>query len=226
MTAQSFLLKSEIDGQIKETCEKLGFADLVAKIRWCWNSKLTRAIGRATYRKNVIDLSHKLFQLISPTERRDTIIHEVCHLIAYEKFVVRGGRSIKGHGPEWKMLMRQAGGTPKSCSKKIEGAEQLRRKTVRVTLHCKCGPFQVTPLVATRVDNGQVYGCRRCKTRLQRAPHVPTPVMPRMAAETVQPPKAQETRDSILAQIEELKLRNEILRLRAENDALRAKQKK
>lgn len=210
----SYLKKSEIDDQIRRTCEILGFPELTAKITWRWNSRLTRAIGRATLRKNHIELSTKLFNLLKSHERRDTIIHEVCHLVAHLKYTVQRGKRIRAHGLEWKSLMVKAGGTPKACSKKIEGSENLRRKTNRVTYHCKCQAHHITPRKAQKIELGAIWYCRSCKARLQKTPYqIQAPV--RLAAETVKPPRAEDTRASLLAQIEQLKAEN--ARLKAKN---------
>lgn len=233
MTDMTFMLTSDIDSQVKRTCEILGFPDLITKIRWRWNARLTRSIGRATYRKMFIDLSTKLFMLLSPTQRRDTIIHEVCHLIAYHKYVTLLGRRIKGHGKEWKMLMRLAGGTPKACSKKIDGVEQFRRNVKRVVYYCKCREHEITPKKAAKIDCGAIWFCRTCRANLARVPYAKDPFMKaaiKIAAETVKPPRAEDTRASILAEIEALKRRNEMMReierLKAENVRLQAQQKK
>lgn len=229
-TAITYLLDSEINGQIKRTCELLNVPELAAKIKWNWNHGMRSVIGVANLNQLRIQFSSKLFALLSPEERRDTIIHEVCHHVAFQVYVIQRKIRIKGHGREWQMLMRQAGGTPKRCSKAIPEAAGLRRKWSRITFFCKCREHEITSIKAGQIKSGKKsWICRTCRAPLCEVRYTKDFVRPQMAAETVKPTHTNVTRDSINAQIEDLKREKmlaEIERLRQENERLKAQQGK
>lgn len=62
-----------------------------------------------------------LWRRASPAERRQTVIHELAHILA-DAFANRHTR----HGPEWKAMMRQLGAEPDRCH--LVGREGLRRQ--------------------------------------------------------------------------------------------------
>ncbi|RMH15574.1 MAG: hypothetical protein D6698_10980 [Gammaproteobacteria bacterium] len=95
-----------------------------------------------------LDLEHHL---------HDTVIHEVAHYIAF----CLHGPHIKPHGPEWKQVVKQLGGTPKArgdyC---IEGLKIRRQRRFPYT--CGCRTLELSATLHNRIQNGQVRICRFC----------------------------------------------------------------
>lgn len=160
---------TEISDLIKETCEKANAANLFEKITWSYNKRLTGVLGRA-WSRNHIEFSTKIFDLIEPEERRDTIIHETCHLIAWFLY----GYEISAHGKEWKRLMVKTDGRPLRCAAKpIPGLDKLRRKIRRYAFECACKGWMLTPKFFACYTKGQKIGCPRCRTELTLTSMVP-----------------------------------------------------
>ena len=61
--------------------------------------------GRATWPDAIVELNPAL-QEISDNEVERTFLHELAHLIAYER---SGNRRIKPHGPEWRRACCEVG---------------------------------------------------------------------------------------------------------------------
>ena len=73
------------------------------------NKRLTSTAGRAFIEDGYIDLSVYLLGRNTDYFKRDTIPHELCHMIAWR---VYGDR---GHGKAWKYVMQQMGVNGKRC---------------------------------------------------------------------------------------------------------------
>jgi SprT protein len=100
--------------------------------------------GKCDYRKREITLSWRLVELNNEFEVRDTILHEIAHVLA-----PRGS----GHGPAWRAVARAIGCNAKRCfgeevkrpKPKYKGTCPSCLKVVyrhrRVTIACaKCTP--------------------------------------------------------------------------------------
>lgn len=160
------LLEPEhIDAQIRATCALLDAGALAPSITWSWNGRLTRAIARAHFQISKIELSSRLFPLLPVDEQRDTVIHEVCHLVAHHLH----GPAVPHHGREWRALMVKAGGKPRARSKSIEGADFLRGRN-RVTYWCGCRTHAVTTSRAAKIERGFIFVCTRCQGELTARP--------------------------------------------------------
>lgn len=90
------------DEQMTRLCRTLlrdlDLDDLRNRISVEWNRRMRSCAGRAFWPKGVIQLNPKLVG-ISETEVRQTVLHELAHLIAYER---NPSRPIKSHGKEWR----------------------------------------------------------------------------------------------------------------------------
>lgn len=201
--------RAEVDAVLKDACERMGVPELFKKISWEFNVRYTRALGRADYRKNHIQLSSKLFSLATSAQREDTIRHEAAHLaVAYtypdRAFLSRNHpRAIKPHGYEWKRFAVLAGATPKAVSKRIEGSEAIRGNRRRFTTYCGCPePHMVSKTIYDRLNQGTRYTCRSCRSSLSLHPPV------RMAADTAAPttspskPKPQQPSHDVITSVE------------------------
>ena len=93
---------------LQSWCRAWGVADLAPRISVEISTRMTRSLGRCypdqkliRIAQFVLDQSKELFQ--------EVLCHEAAHLAAYEIH----GRTIRPHGPEWKVLIQQAGYEPK-----------------------------------------------------------------------------------------------------------------
>ncbi|MDA7865734.1 SprT-like domain-containing protein [Akkermansiaceae bacterium] len=103
------LSKKGFDGSLTDWCcelvRGLGLADLEQRIEVEWNPRMRSCAGRAFWPVGLIQLNPKLNE-ISASEVRRTVLHELAHLVAYER---NPHRSIKSHGPEWQRACADLG---------------------------------------------------------------------------------------------------------------------
>ena len=109
----------------------------------------------------LIRLSVPLWPRASDEERRETVIHEACHVIADCRF---GGK--QGHGPAWRHMMALCGyPDPKRCHAGDRETIQQRRERRRVEVRARCGCAEgvmLGPVQARRLRAGAQYRCRKC----------------------------------------------------------------
>ena len=98
---------------VKTTLTKCNSINIFHLVEVSFSTKMTRSLGNMLYSEVAgglykgmiirarIGLSEILWPFINQTERRNTIIHEVCHLAAFHHH----GIDIKAHGKEWKRYM-------------------------------------------------------------------------------------------------------------------------
>lgn len=79
-------------------CSQYGLSSLAERVTVHWNSRMRSTAGRATWPDSTVELNPAL-QDISESEVERTFLHELAHLVAYER---AGNRRIKPHGPEWR----------------------------------------------------------------------------------------------------------------------------
>lgn len=104
--------------------ERLSFASV---IRVEWNKNLTRCIGRAVYRTNIIELSTLLMERASEKDREETVAHETAHLLCKHIY----GPIADTHGPYWGSIMIRAGYPPTRCHAiSTHGLKAARARTV------------------------------------------------------------------------------------------------
>jgi predicted SprT family Zn-dependent metalloprotease len=96
-----------------------------------------------------------------------TIVHEVCHLIAYSTY----GPRIQPHGRQWRHCMRNCGYSPDRTTETTaaykEAVKHNRKTQRRWNAQCGCMVHQIS----TRKRNlilfeGRRWICRRCKEAL------------------------------------------------------------
>ena len=78
---------------------------LVAIVRVVWNPRMRTTAGRAFWPEARIEMNPKLEQ-VAPGEIRQTMLHELAHLVAYER---AGRRHISAHGVEWRQACADLG---------------------------------------------------------------------------------------------------------------------
>lgn len=88
---------------------------LSSMIRVRWNERFVKKFADAGYGRNpprgIIRIGARIWERATEEERRDTIIHETCHIAAFHQF----GIEIKPHGAEWKTAMEKCGVEPVRC---------------------------------------------------------------------------------------------------------------
>lgn len=94
-----------------------------------WNNRKA-SFGLFKRREKKIELSAYLFDQLSETQVRDTILHEIAHALVYEHFE-RKGQNVKPHGKEWKETARSIG-----CSAERTGPEVIREKKGSIVYEC------------------------------------------------------------------------------------------
>ena len=88
----------EMTNRARLLCMRLGLVDLARKVTVRWNPRMRSTAGRATWPDAVVEVNPAL-QEISERETERTFLHELAHLVAYER---AGKRRIRPHGPEWR----------------------------------------------------------------------------------------------------------------------------
>ena len=180
------------------TLRALGRADLIAHLMIEWSTRFTCAMGKACYlnvteligprlhksdRKYVVDgkvarvrLSAILWPCATKEEQRETVIHEVCHLVTMHEAALQGRRSPQAHGYEWKATILRAGVRPSTYHNVDRtGLKGSRKSTKTETAHCKCRGHEITKSMASKIAKGVPYLCRSCHTNLKSGPRPATP---------------------------------------------------
>jgi SprT protein len=154
---------------IEGACRACGAPELVGRVRVAWNGRFTARMGDARWDRacgvGIVRLSKPLWPKASDEERRETVIHEACHVIADYRF---GGK--QGHGPRWRQMMALCGyPRPRRCHVVNYDAIQERRERRRVEVRARCacpGGVMLGPVQARRLKRGAVYHCRCCRQRV------------------------------------------------------------
>lgn len=91
---------------------------------------------------------------------RQTVPHEVAHLVAHQVF----GPRIRAHGEEWQRLMREVFHlAPQRCHR----YEIVRPQRLHYVYRCQCAEeFVFTAQRHALVRKGHRYQCRRCRSLL------------------------------------------------------------
>jgi SprT protein len=136
-----------------------------------WSNRYTNCMGKAHYRgptDMTVTFSGPLWPRASADERRQTIIHEACHIIARYKHQHLGGkRRIQPHGWEWKQAMTRAGVAPKRCHN--VDTTGLGRKREQFEYECGCMTHMVGKIRHRRMQlEGRRYFCVKCGSSIRR----------------------------------------------------------
>jgi SprT protein len=162
-------VNDDIRELIELTCRACGVPELSARIRVTWSGRFIARMGDARWDAaagcGLIRLSRPLWPKASDEERRETVVHETCHVIADCRF----GRR-QGHGPRWRQMMARCGYVhAQRCHSVDREAIQERRERRRVEVLARCGCADgviVGPVQARRIRAGMVYRCRTCSQRV------------------------------------------------------------
>lgn len=102
--------------------------------------------------------SSALWDRATEKDRYETVVHEVCHLVADHEARLGGKRRPSAHGPEWKLLMIRAGVIPENRHSVNTQGVGHRKYPVR----CGCSTHWVTKRRAESIARGGVFLCRKC----------------------------------------------------------------
>ncbi|HDZ57394.1 MAG TPA: SprT family zinc-dependent metalloprotease [Pseudomonas xinjiangensis] len=118
--------------------------------------------GVAYLNRNLLRFNGQMYQDHSDDFLKQTVPHEVAHLIAHALY---GGR-IRPHGSQWQALMIELFGLPAKRCHDYPVPEGRRR--TNYVYQCSCpGPVPFTAQRHAWVGRGRRYQCRRCGTILQ-----------------------------------------------------------
>ncbi len=98
-----------VDEELTATCARLclmlGMPELAARVGVEWNPRMRSTAGRATWPVCLIEINTHLPE-ISQEEVRRTLLHELAHLVTYERL---GHGRCAPHGEEWQQACSDLG---------------------------------------------------------------------------------------------------------------------
>jgi len=117
--------------------------------------------GVAHLNTNQLRFNPQLYQENREHFLKQTVAHEVAHLIAHQMF----GSRIRPHGEEWQSIMR---GVYELTPDRCHSYEIRRRQTSRYIYRCACDgqDFPFSPQRHALVRKGRRYFCRSCRATL------------------------------------------------------------
>ena len=134
------------------------------RIDFEFNLRFTRKLGDATYNHNkkrgLVRLSTPLWQRATEEQRRETVIHEACHVIVFSR------RSTEKHGPKWCEAMLNCGISPERTHHVDRTGLYHRQKRYIVSSCPNAGVDHKCRVSARRLGQlkkGCVLHCRICK---------------------------------------------------------------
>ena len=148
--------------------------ELFPKLQVEWNSRFTRRMGDAEWKKlkgtGIVRFSLPLWPRATPEERRNTVIHEVCHIVANYKYQLwRNPGRRNPHGKEWAYCMRQCGQNPARCHKVDRTGLKRNHTRTKYKVHCDCKEWLIGPARMRRITRGTTdYQCPYCKTKVRQ----------------------------------------------------------
>ena len=153
---------------IRYACERNGVPELTKVIYIEWNSRFTSRLGDAIYNSISmgarIRLSVPLWPRASENDRRETVIHETCHVIVGFKH----GFGPAAHGSEWRGAMQNCGVEPRRLHS-VDRTGLARRRRLFILHDC---PNDMKCRITTRQFNllrrGTQMWCKVCGLHLNR----------------------------------------------------------
>lgn len=157
--------KTTMMGWVSDALNKVNRLDLLPLVKLEWNTRYTRCMGTYSPKNGEIELSTQLFARATLEQQKQTVIHELCHMIV-DYITRRAGKpAVPPHGALWKRQMVLVGHEAKRCHNVDRTG--LRRTVTRYKITCGCPTrsYQVTKTMLTRIQNK--YGkpmCKHCNT--------------------------------------------------------------
>lgn len=119
----------EMTGECVRLLTGLQLEKLAGIIRVTWNPRMRTTAGRAFWPEGMIELNPKLME-VAPEEVRPTLLHELAHLVAYQR---AGRRRITAHGPEWRQACADLGIPGENATHSLPLPGRKQRKKWRYT---------------------------------------------------------------------------------------------
>lgn len=181
-TEEAFRHSVDIQKWIDETLQKLGcFGSF--RLHWEWNESFIRRMGDAARMPPLkitvkplerfrVRFSTPLWPRASAEDRRETVIHEVCHVVDMWRSLSDPTWQRDGkHGASWRKLMRECGVEPKRCHSVDRTGLPGVRRAPRTQVYCGCpNGLTLAPIQYGKLQRGAKYRCRKCKQHLRLSP--------------------------------------------------------
>lgn len=150
---------------IKEACMYNDQKWMPTFISFNFSNKLFVSFGIAKY-PNTIEISKVIWNKASEKQKRNTVMHEACHIIAWFKY----GTNIKGHGKEWKECMMRCNLKPEVYHK--IGVYEFREGKKRYShiAKCSCSKVYGTKNQIDSIKNlfkSKNLSCNHCGKRIR-----------------------------------------------------------
>ncbi|WP_235972348.1 SprT family zinc-dependent metalloprotease [Spirabiliibacterium falconis] len=118
--------------------------------------------GVAYLNENEIRLNRTLLEQNPDDFIRETVPHELAHLIVHQHY----RRRVKPHGKEWQFVMKEVFGLPPNVCHEYD-TSAVRGNTV--AYKCDCQTHQLSMRQHNRIkQQSAVYRCRKCKAALHQ----------------------------------------------------------
>lgn len=130
-----------------DACHDLGVPELIDEITIEFSTGMRKSVGKAFPARRYILLSRYYWAYLPESEKRDTIIHEVCH-------IVNPGAD---HGRAWKDAMVRCGVEPEKALKLAMSILVKRKHTARHTDKLKL--WEIDQAFHWRYDAGKCPEC-------------------------------------------------------------------
>lgn len=169
--------------QIEEACSAAGHPRLYNRITLDWAPRAIKRLGQANPNTMTITLSVLPWQVICFAERRETVFHEVAHLVSW----IEKGFDGWGHCDHWRAVMHRIGYpnaqrlVSREAALKINELYNRRPVTKHIAL-CGCksalpehvdarrrmptGEHLLSGQRAKQKKRGLYYMCKSCKKTL------------------------------------------------------------
>jgi len=150
---------------------------LLSHMTLVWSHRMSRTFGLARYahakKEMGVTLSSILWEAASEEERRETVYHEVAHIIVYLIHYHKNPRprkSPEAHGREWKWTMRMIG-YPNPSAKHTVANHVYEESVGNIPVYCGCSSDPaawVSKIKAAKMNlhasRGRTYVCRKCRS--------------------------------------------------------------
>lgn len=141
---------------------EVGYLSNLIRVRW--NKRFVRRFADAAYgthpMRGIIRVSPLIWERASELDRRETIIHEACHIVAFHLH----GNGIKPHGTEWKQAMANCGVEPVRChTVPLFGINRFHVKDCPQADRCYVSRNKLAEL-----KRGQLLHCTICGMRVEQ----------------------------------------------------------
>ena len=134
---------AELEKKVRALLRPLGCADLAARVRVRWNTRMRSTAGTAHAGKALITLNPRLRDF-GDAEVDRTLRHELAHLLAHHR---AGRRRITPHGLEWQQACRDLGLTDeKRCHDLPLPRREMAARHFYRCPHCSTVLSRVRPL--------------------------------------------------------------------------------